>query len=198
MIAYVSGTLGHKSPGEAIVDVNGLGYRVQTPLTAYEKLGSDGSPVKLFTVMSIRENAQDLFGFLTEGEKTLFTDLIGVNGVGPKLGLSILSTMAPAEFGQAVMAGDTRSLSKISGVGKKTAERLVMELRSRFESGALSNLDGITDTASMSDPHQQAILALASLGYRQQDAAQAVASAVAGLGGNPTTDAVVKEALRNL
>lgn len=200
MIAYVAGSLAARAPGIAVVDVHGVGYAVHIPLSTYNRLGEIGEPVKLFTYLAIRENAQDLFGFLTSAERDLFERLIDVNGVGPKLALSVLSTMEPQGFCRAILSGDVKGLSRIPGVGKKTAERLIMELSDSFQTkGGLAELGVLTGLpAAPSDPQTEAVLALVSLGFRQTDAAQAVRNAAQKLGEDTTSEALVKEALRKM
>jgi len=200
MIAFLAGSLAAKTPGLAVVDVHGVGYAVHVPLSTYNRLGEVGSPVRLLTYLAIRENAQDLYGFLTAGERDLFERLIDVNGVGPKLGLSVLSATEPAGFRRAVLTGDVKALSRIPGVGKKTAERLIMELGDSFQAkGELAEL-GLpgSGAGAMSDSRTEAVLALVSLGFRQPDAAQAVRKAVASLGQGATTESLLKEALRKV
>lgn len=200
MIAYVAGTLAAKTLGQAVVDVHGVGYAVHIPLSTYNRLDEINRPVKLFTYLSIRENAQELFGFLTVAERELFEQLIDVNGVGPKLALSVLSAMEPQGFRRAILTGDTKALSRIPGVGRKTAERLIMELsdtfRAKGEFVELSALAGLPGTPR--DPQTEAVLALVSLGYRQPEAAQAVRNAAQKLGDAATSESLVKEALRRM
>lgn len=197
MIAYVAGTLASKTPGMAVVDVHGVGYAVHVPLSTYDRLGEIGQPVKLLTYLSIRENAQDLFGFVTSAERELFGRLIDVNGVGPKLALSVLSSMEPQGFRRAILTGDVKALSRIPGVGKKTAERLIMELSDDFQGkGELADLGALAATAAPGDPQSEAVLALVNLGFRQPEAAQAVRAAAQRLGEGVTAEALVKEALR--
>jgi Holliday junction DNA helicase RuvA len=138
LIAYVSGSLVEKKPTEAILDVQGLGYRLLIPASSYDKLPEPGRAARLFTTFLVREDSQTLYGFATEAERTLFETMIGVSGVGPKLALAALSAMSPAELRDVVVAGDATMLTRIPGVGKKTAERLVVELRDR-----LARLDGL-------------------------------------------------------
>ena len=137
MIAYVSGTLIDKHPTEAIIDVGGLGYRLLIPASSFDKLPAKGESARLHTTLIVREDSQTLYGFATEPERRLFETMIGVSGVGPKLALAALSAMSPGELRDVVLAGDTGMLTRIPGVGKKTAERLIVELRDK-----LSKLDG--------------------------------------------------------
>ena len=138
MITYVSGTLAEKHPTEAVIEAAGLGYRLLIPASSYDKLPDVGRPARLLTTFLVREDSQTLYGFATEGERTLFETMIAVSGVGPKLALAALSAMNPAELRDVVVAGDAGLLTRIPGVGKKTAERLIVELRDR-----LVKLDGL-------------------------------------------------------
>jgi len=138
LIAYVTGTLAEKHPTEAIIEAAGVGYRLFIPASSYDKLPDVGRPARLFATFLVREDSQTLYGFATEGERTLFETMIAVSGVGPKLALAALSAMNPAELRDVVVAGDAGLLTRIPGVGKKTAERLIVELRDR-----LVKLDGL-------------------------------------------------------
>ncbi len=132
MIAYVSGTLTEKRPTEAVIDVGGLGYRLLIPTSSFDKLPPKGETARLFTTLIVREDSQTLYGFATEAERTMFETMIGVSGVGPKLGLAALSGMSPSELRDVVLGEDAGMLTRIPGVGKKTAERLIVELRDKF------------------------------------------------------------------
>lgn len=138
LIAYISGTLAEKKPTEAVIDVGGLGYRLLIPASSFDKLPAKGEAVRLHTTLIVREDSQTLYGFATEAERQVFETMIGVSGIGPKLALAALSGMSPGELRDVVLAGDTGMLTRIPGVGKKTAERLIVELRDK-----LSKLDGL-------------------------------------------------------
>ncbi len=138
MIAYVSGTLTEKHPTEAIIDVGGLGYRLLIPTSSFEKLPAQGESARLHTTLIVREDSQTLYGFATVAERRTFETMIGVSGVGPKLALALLSGMSPSELRDVVLAEDAGMLTRIPGVGKKTAERLIVELRDK-----LSKMDGL-------------------------------------------------------
>ena len=142
MFAYVSGTLADKKPTEAVVDVGGIGYRLLIPASSFEKLPAQGKSVKLLTTFVVREDAQVLYGFATEPEQTAFETLVAVSGVGPKLALAALSAMSPSELRDTVVAGDAAVLTRVPGIGKRTAGRLIVELRDKF-----AGMDGL-DTGS--------------------------------------------------
>ena len=144
MYAYVSGTLADKKPTEAIVEAGGIGYLLLIPASSYEKLPAVGQPAKLVTTFVVREDAMTLYGFATEAERTAFETLISVSGVGPKLALAALSAMSPSELRDTVVAGDAAMLTRVPGIGKRTAERLVVELRDKF-----AGLDGLEPTSTL-------------------------------------------------
>ena len=133
MITFLAGKLAAALPTQAIVDVNGVGYEVLIPLSSYDRLPVVGQPVHVLTHLHVREDAHILFGFMSAAERDLFRLLVNnVSGIGPKLALAVLSGMSVSNFKSAVVNGDVASLSKISGLGKKTAERIVLELKDKF------------------------------------------------------------------
>lgn len=177
MIGFLRGTLIQKSPPQLVLDVHGVGYEVEAPMTTFYDLPALGQEVKLHTHLVVREDAHILFGFASETERLLFRVLIKVNGVGPKLALTILSGQSVAEFYRCVDDNDVKSLVRLPGVGQKTAERLIIEMRGRLpdlpdvsmtkdQSGSTVNVNG--------SPRQEAITALCALGYKPQDAAKMV------------------------
>src|SRR5437762_9853250 len=134
MITFLDGRLVHVLPTQATVDVNGVGYEVLIPLSSYDKLPGANQPVEILTHLHVREDAQVLYGFMTAAERDLFRLLVNhVSGIGPKLALAVLSGMSVDRFKAAVVNADIASLSKISGLGKKTAERIVLELKDKLE-----------------------------------------------------------------
>lgn len=179
MIGRLKGTLIEKTPPELLIDVNGVGYEVQAPMTTIFNLPESGSEVTLFTHLSVSENAHNLFAFGSKNERQLFRELIKVNGVGPKLAIAILSGMTADEFVRCVHDGDSAVLVKLPGVGKKTAERLIIEMRDRLKDWgvpAVTNVDSpnLVSGQSGNDIHREAESALISLGYKPQDAAKAI------------------------
>lgn len=175
MIARLVGRLARKAPEALIVDVHGVGYRVMVSLNAFSALPAEGESVELSIHTQMRENALDLFGFLDEQEQALFGGLIGVSGVGPRMALNILSGMPTADLVQALAEGDVIKLVAMPGVGKKTADRLVVELRDRVR---------LLCGKSADRPHAQggleleAVSALVNLGYRQVEAERAVRKSI--------------------
>lgn len=175
MIAHLSGTLLRKSPASAVVDVQGVGYEVFIPLTAYYQMPEAGSPVSLYIHTHLREESLKLFGFLGEADKQMFELLIRINKVGPKLAVAILSGMTAQDLTQAVFNHDISKLSGIPGVGRKTAERLALELKDKLselnlEPGAAA-LEGGGSGNTLRD---DAVSALVNLGYKKAQAEQAL------------------------
>lgn len=174
MIAFVEGILVVKSPTRIVLDVHGVGYEVLIPLSSYDRLPAPDQTCRILTHHHVREDAHVLFGFITEAERELFVRLLAVNGVGPKLALSALSSLSVRDFKRAVLERDVKRLSSISGVGKKTAERLVVELSDKFGEGeAIEALAGETGKP-VNQNARDAMMALIALGYKQMDAAKMV------------------------
>ena len=177
MIGRLKGTLLEKQPPALLIDVNGVGYEVLAPMTTFYELPASGGEVVLHTHLAVREDAHVLYGFLRESDRAMFRNLIKVSGVGPKLALAILSGMSAEEFAAAVHAGDSAGLTRLPGVGKKTAERLVVEMKDRLKDVAGSSLPsalGVAGAAANTDAVKDAISALISLGYKPQEASKMV------------------------
>lgn len=173
MIARISGKLIDKQPPELLVDVGGVGYAVLAPMSTVFDLPALGEAVILLTHFHVREDAQVLYGFLTGAERSLFRSLIKVNGVGAKMALAVLSTMNPGEFTLCVQNGDVAALTRVPGIGKKTAERLVVEMRDKLaDLGPMTTSSGTASgaVAPANDPLAEAQQALEALGYKPQDA----------------------------
>lgn len=176
MITFLEGTLVAALPTQAIVNVGGIGYELAIPLSSYDKLPAPGKPVQILTHLHVREDAHILFGFMTPAERDLFRLLVNhVSGIGPKLALAVLSGMNVPAFKAAVVNSDVASLSKISGLGKKTAERIVLELKDKvgvaaaWEAASAAN----APTAEQAQANE-AVLALIALGYKQVEAHKTV------------------------
>jgi len=197
MIGRLRGLLLEKNPPELLLEVGGVGYEVNAPMSTFYELPAVGSEVILQIHMLVREDAQLLYGFATEGERRLFRTLIKVSGVGAKLGLAILSGSSSEEFARCIRQGDVKSLVRLPGIGKKTAERLIVEMRDRLdkdlkdvtllqEGGAV--LNRATDSAA-----EQAVSALLGLGYKAAEAEKMVKKLASdGL----TTEEIIRQALR--
>jgi holliday junction DNA helicase RuvA len=176
MIAFLNGKLLSKAVNLAVIDVGGVGYEVQIPLSTYYELGDPQSSVALHIYTHVREDAIQLFGFLTPLEKELFLRLISVSGVGPKLGLSLLSNLSAVELVQAIVTGNLVQLTGISGVGRKTAERLILELRDKLKS--LSVGEGAGPVSGEQSLKADVISALVNLGWPQAAAEKVVTQAL--------------------
>jgi Holliday junction DNA helicase RuvA len=198
MIAFLRGKLVEALPTHAILDVNGVGYEVYIPVSSYEKLPKIGSEVVLLTHLSIREDAHVLYGFVTQEERDLFRLLINtVSGIGPKIALNILSGMTPVAFKGAVASGDVKALSKISGVGKKTAERIVVELKDKIGTAGTWEAESARRGLSPEDQKiNDAVLALIALEFNRDEAYKAVREAFNQLGANATVEELVRTSLR--
>ncbi len=176
MIGRLQGALAAKQAPDLLVDINGVGYEVQAPMSTFAAIGKVGDPVTLYTHLAIRDDAHQLYGFADQGERSLFKTLIKVSGVGPKLALAILSGMDVNAFAQCVHQEDIASLTKLPGVGKKTAERLIVEMRDRLkEWQAPAPLWASVDAAEKASQDQllaEAESALVALGYKPAEAAK--------------------------
>lgn len=198
MISFLHGKLVEALPTQVIVDVNGVGYDVLIPLSSFDKLPQPGGEVKLLTHLAVREDAHVLYGFMTVAERELFRMLINtVSGIGPKIALNVLSGMNPVAFRGAVANGDVKSLSQISGVGKKTAERIVVELRDKIGAAGAWEASSAARTLSASDQKvNDAVLALMALGFKQPDAHESVRAAQSMLGEQAGVEDLVRAALK--
>lgn len=198
MITFLHGKLVEALPTQAIVDVQGVGYEVLIPLSSFDKLPQPGHEVKLLTQLIVREDAHILYGFASAAERDLFRLLINsVSGIGPKTALNILSGMNAVTFRGAVANGDVKSLSQISGVGKKTAERIVVELRDKI--GAAGAWEASSAARSLSATDQKlndAVLALMALGFKQVEAHDTVRGAQVVLGPQATVEELVRASLK--
>jgi len=198
MISYVKGELAAIEEQKAIIDVGGIGYGVFMPHQALAMLPSVGNEVKLYTYLNVREDAMQLFGFLTKDDLEIFRLVIGVSGIGPKGGLNILSCMSPDELRFAIMSGDAKMISSAPGIGKKTAEKLIVELRDKVDIEKM--LDHAahpeetiqTDMAktSANEMQSEAVQALVALGYGSAESLRAVQC--------QTVEDILKEALQYL
>ena len=199
MITSIQGLLTEATPLRAIIELNGLGYEVNIPVTTAEKLPAPGAKVKLHTLVIYREDAQTLYGFATIPERDFFRLMIEhVTGVGPKMALTIMSKLSLPSLESAIRIGDIATLAKCPGIGKKTAERLVVELRAKVGSssaaGPMTSIPG--ETAPAGDTRiRDAVLALTALGYKTADADEAIRRASLALGTDASTEKLIKKAL---
>lgn len=196
MIARLRGRLVSKTPGELVLDVGGVGYLVQIPVSTFYRLGEPGSEASLLTYTHVREDTLALFGFLTGEEQELFELLIGVASVGPRLAINILSGIEAPELVEALRAGDVARLTRIPGVGKKTAERLILELKDKAQKLALAAPAAAAVTPHAA-PEQDLVSALANLGYSRGEAQKGVERALQDGAGGRFED-LLRRALREL
>lgn len=206
MIGQLRGTLIAKQPPELLIDVNGIGYEVQMPMTCFYEVPDVGETVTVITHFVVREDAQLLYGFNTFAERTLFRQLIKAQGVGPKLALTIMSGMTATQFVRAVTHDDVTSLVKLPGVGRKTAERLVVEMRDRLSKwgsdtpatdAAPMDFGGDNPTIQANSPREDALSALLGLGYKPAQAEKAVNAAYKGNESAPSEE-LIRAALRSM
>jgi len=196
MIAHLSGKLISKQPNQVIVDVNGVGYEVHVPLSTFYEVGEIGSPVQLRIYTHVREDTIALFGFKSEKEKLMFEQVTSISGIGPKLGITILSGMPVDELVAAIRQSNLARLTSIPGIGKKTAERLVVELRDKLAKTAPTGEQ--TSAQSVSQPQEDVISALVNLGYAKPSAERAVQMVVSTSKTEPAFEELLRTALRQL
>lgn len=199
MIGRLAGTLISKRPPWLLVDVGGVGYEVEAPMSTFYNLPAEGEAVTLLTHMVVREDAQLLYGFGREGERRLFRALLKVNGVGAKLALAVLSGMSLEEFARCIRDGDAAALTRLPGVGRKTAERLVVEMRDRLEADAgampveMSTAAPLPGGQGVGDARGDAVSALVALGYKPAEASRLVERVD---DGDSDSEALIRAALK--
>ncbi len=195
MIGFLRGIIIKKQPPLLLLDVQGVGYEIEAPMTTFYALPEVKNEVEIYTHLVVRDDAHLLFGFATEDERHLFRTLIKVNGVGAKMGLTILSGIEADEFTLCVQNNDTDRLVKLPGVGKKTAERLIVEMRDRLDDLPKSSATRSNDQANISnDPANEAVSALIGLGYKPQEASKFV---LAVANDDMSSEELIREALKN-
>jgi Holliday junction DNA helicase RuvA len=197
MIAHLSGKLLSKQPNQVIVDVNGVGYEVHVPLSTFYEIGEIGSPVQLRIYTHVREDTIALFGFKSANEKLMFEQVTSISGIGPKLGITILSGMPVEELVAAIRQSNLARLTSIPGIGKKTAERLVVELRDKLAK-VVAVPAGEQAKASVLQPQDDVISALVNLGYAKPSAEKAVQTVVSASKTEPVFEELLRTALRQL
>jgi len=195
VIAQISGTLVQKVPGEIVIDVAGIGYQVHIPLNVFYQLPEIGAPVRLQIHTHLREDALQLFGFQDLAEKQVFLLLIGVSGIGPKLAVNILSGIPAEDLARALKEGDQVRLMAIPGVGRKLAERMIVELKDKFANLAPAGAESV-GTEKGSQLMQDAISALVNLGYKKPEAEKMVREVLTN--GERSLESVLKETLRRI
>ncbi len=196
MIGRIRGILAEKAPAEVLVMAGGVGYEVQIPLSAFERLPEIGEELELHTHLAVREDAQVLFGFPDAREKQAFRHLIKVSGVGPRMALALLSGMSAGELVAAVQGGDVSRLSSVPGIGRKTAERIIVELRDRLDDDSVVQLPH--EAGRTAAGGREAEDALVSLGYKQQQAARLIARIRREHPGAAETEDLIRLALQSM
>ena len=210
MIQHINGILTDIDEGQIVIEACGVGYGIAVPGSVMPKLPAIGSELKLYTYYSVKEDSQSLYGFINKADREMFKALIGVNGIGPKGAIAILSVLNPDELRMAIITGDVKSISQAQGIGKRTAERLILELKDKIgsfaadfvggaglDNGAASGSSaGLNAGAFSAGPAAEAIDALTVLGYSRMEAGRAVG--MVQLSEDMTTEAVLKQALKNL
>ena len=195
MIGFLSGSILHKQPPWLLVNVSGVGYELEAPMTTFYDLPEIGQKVELHTHLVVREDAQLLYGFSRINQRELFRNLLKVNGVGPRVALAILSTMNAEEFQACVIAEDVLQLTRVPGIGRKTAERLLIEMRDKvdqmFDSGGV--VIGAVEKSG-TDSTTDAISALMALGYKPAEATKHIRALDSGL----SSEELIRQALRNM
>jgi Holliday junction DNA helicase RuvA len=197
MIGWLQGELREKRPPYLLVDVNGVGYELEAPMTTFYTLPQTGEAVKLYTHQVVRDDAHQLYGFAERRDRDVFRMLLKVSGVGAKIGLAILSGMDAQAFSRCIFEGDTASLSRLPGIGKKTAERLVIEMRDRLDTSDGEMRTGTAGQAAPDkrDPVGESVSELVSLGFKPQEASQRVRSVG---GADLSCEEIVRLALQSL
>jgi Holliday junction DNA helicase RuvA len=196
MISYVSGKLAFKDPTYVIIDVGGLGYQVKISLQTYSKI-KDEEQVRLLTFLHIKEDAHTLYGFKEEDEKRLFLLLIGINGVGPNTGLMILSSLNTEEIEQAILSGDVATIQHVKGIGVKTAQRIILELKDKVgKSGSEASVSALGFLKSSNKVREEALQALITLGFQKTAAEKNIASVLKKTVGEISLEDLIKASLK--
>jgi Holliday junction DNA helicase RuvA len=197
MITFLDGVLEDKQPTHAVLNVGGVGYEVIIPLSSYDRLPNVGEACRLLTYDHVREDIHQLFGFVSDAERRLFVLLLSVSGIGPKLALTTLSGLTSRELKLAIATGDVKRLSSISGIGKKTAERMVLELKDKL--GPAETLEAMAGGAAPGEGDvklRDAVMALISLGYKRSEAQEAIVRILGAPDGrNLSVEDIVRKAL---
>ncbi|MBR1586171.1 MAG: Holliday junction branch migration protein RuvA [Clostridia bacterium] len=197
MYAYLNGLVADKGQNSLVIDVNGVGYLLSVSMNTLQETPPAGEKMKVYTYFSVREDAMELFGFATPEEKNMFTRLLTVSGIGPKVALSILGAMPLRDLTLAIVTGDITALSRAPGVGKKTAQRLALELKEKVDQSDLDALPagGAVPTPVQEDAAQEALAALQALGYTPNEASRAIQQV---RGQSDSANELVRLALRNM
>lgn len=198
MIGRLTGVLSAKQPPSLLLDVNGVGYEIDAPMSTFYKLPEVGEKTVLLVHTHVREDALQLYGFATEAERVLFRSLIKVSGVGARLALTILSGIEVNAFIRCVQLEDTSALTRLPGVGKKTAQRLVMEMKDKLEQASVeTGRAGVAPPGIEATPVEEAVTALIALGYKPPEASRMVRAAQSATGANGSAEEIIRLALKS-
>lgn len=199
MYAYIKGELAEVNNDSAVIDAGGVGYLLLCPLTTLASLGEVGTQTKLYTYFKVSEEAMQLYGFKSKQDRDMFTRLLSVSGIGPKVALSVLSSLSVSDLAIALVTDDANTLSKVPGVGKKTAQRLILELKEKVGNSEIKASDGAAANVKLNpfeaSPEQEALQALIALGIRQAEASKAVSTVY---DGKMNAQQIITAALRAL
>ncbi len=199
MYAYIRGKLEYKSNDSVVIEASGVGYAITVPLSTIENIGSVGEEVKVYTSLHVREDVMALYGFGTREELNMFELLKTVSGIGPKVAISVLSSISPSKFALAVITDDIKTLTQVQGIGKKTAQRIILELKDKIKKEQLTplsvNQDEIHDTGEKSSKRSEAVNALMVVGYTASEAERAV---LAVYSEEMDLELIIKNALKSL
>ncbi len=205
MISFVRGILSEMGEGYVVVEAGGIGYMIYVPATVLPALPGLGEEIKIYTHFSVKEDGQSLYGFLHREDREMFRQLLGVNGVGPKGALGILSVLRPDELRVAIISGDAKAISRAPGIGAKTAQRVILDLKDKVDMPDISGAVGLLaadmaegDMRGAKGAYGEAMEALVSLGYSRSEAVSAIRKVKAsGVGEEQGTESILKQALRN-
>lgn len=196
MITFLEGILVEKSPTRLILNVGGVGYEVFIPLRSYDRLPAENQSCRILIVDYVREDQHTLYGFMTDPERRMFILLMNVSGIGPRLAMSALSSLSAREIIGAVAGGDVKRLGSISGVGRKTAERMIVELKDKFSDGQIVEASaGMPEELAGNKRVRDAVMALIALGYKQTESQKMVMTVMPRLPKNADVEAIVRRAL---
>ena len=195
MFAHFDGVIAEKNPDSIVLDVNGVGYLLLVSGATLQMAPQVGERMKLYSVLNVREDAMELFGFYSREEKAMYERLKGVSGIGSRTALQILSSMSVRDLSLALVAGDANALTRVPGIGKKTAQRLVLELKDKVEDSQLTGGASVSPRSANAGPESEAVAALVALGYSASEAAKAVSRFV---GQTEKSDELIFMALKSL
>lgn len=201
MIGFLRGTVLEKNPPWLLVDVGGVGYEIQVPMTSFYQLPAIHSSVSLYAHFIVREDSQQLYGFIDKASRDVFRDLVKVNGIGPKMALALLSALDASELAHSVQNNQVAVLVRVPGIGQKTAERLIVELRGRLQAPDSPNADHPSfapESVSSANVQTDAESALLALGYKPPEASRAIAAALKTAGATPRTEDLIRLALKQM